>query len=84
MIYPGFFIDAFRRLTRNAQPDPKCPDDSKIGVIGHQANGAYGIHQAALRLEGDPTVYRMIVAPADAPICVNGQPIDNHFLEPLA
>lgn len=86
-IYPGFFIDAFQRWSRIAKEreiDTSSPDDSKITVEGHQANGTYGIHQSTLRLEGDPTIYRMIVAPADAPICVNGQPIDNHFLETLA
>lgn len=86
MIYPGFFIDTFRRWSKIAKEreiDTDAPDDSKITVEGHQANGAFGIHQAALRLEGDPTTYRLIVAPVDAPITVNGLPIDSHFLEPL-
>lgn len=52
----------------------------------HQQNAMYGLHQMRVRLPDDPTVYRLIVAPANAPIFVgreNQIPIDQHFLEPI-
>lgn len=53
----------------------------------HQSNGTWGIHQFRVRRVGDPTIYRVIVAPEDAPIFVgsapNGLAIDKHFIEPL-
>lgn len=45
----------------------------------HQQNGLYGLHQLRVRLPDDATVYRVIVAPANAPITVNGVAIDEHF-----
>lgn len=49
----------------------------------HQANGTYGIHQIRARVKGDPTTYRVIIAPADVPLSVGYQPIDQHFAEPI-
>lgn len=49
-----------------------------------QSNSLYGVHQARLRLAGDDTVYRLIIAPADAPISIGGCAADDHFAKPLA
>lgn len=61
----------------------KIAANDAIILTGHQSNGAFGIHQAALRLTGDPVLYRIIIAPADAPLEVNGRPIGDHFAAPL-
>jgi len=71
MIYPGFILASVKFDT---------PD---ITTDQHQSNGAYGIHQARVRINDDGTAYRLIIAPADAPITVNGVPIDNHFSESI-
>ncbi|HEX3884777.1 MAG TPA: hypothetical protein VHW66_19140 [Stellaceae bacterium] len=49
----------------------------------HQSNGAWGIHQLRLRLPFDDQDYRVIIAPANAPITVGGIPVDQHFSYPL-
>lgn len=36
----------------------------------HQQNAMYGAHQLRVRLPNDPTEYRAIVAPANAPISI--------------
>lgn len=74
MIYPGYIIDTIRKaITRNVP----------MAISNHQANGCYGIHQCKVKVKDDPTVYRLIVAPADAPITINGRPIGDHFAQPL-
>lgn len=77
MIYPGFIIAKIAEWARK-EPAPDC-----IAVDGHQGNGLYGIHQARVTMQGDPTTYRLIIAPADAPITINGRPIGEHFAQPL-
>jgi hypothetical protein len=54
-----------------------------ITISHRQANGAHGVHQALVLLDGDPTHYRMVLAPADAPITLYGRPIDHAFMAPL-
>jgi len=78
MIYPGFIVSKIREWAR---AEPASTD--RITVDGHQCNGAYGVHQARVQLAGDPTTYRLIIAPADAPITINGRPIGEHFAQPL-
>ena len=48
-----------------------------------QSNSLYGIHQARVRVAGDPTAYRLIVAPMDAPISIGGCSADTHFTRHL-
>lgn len=55
----------------------------RVTLDNHQQNGAYGVHQQRVRLAGDPLTYRLILAPADAPIEINGWPIGDHFALPL-
>lgn len=69
--------DALRRENAaNANVD-------RVTIENHQQNGSYGVHQATVKLGGDPTTYRLILAPADAPITINGHPIGEHFALPL-
>jgi len=81
MIYPGHIIATIRAWARADQEANPC--QSPITVDGHQGNGLYGIHQARVTMQGDPTTYRLIIAPADAPITINGRPIGEHFAQPL-
>ena len=55
----------------------------EITIDNGQANGMHRVHQCRVRLAGDPTVYRMILAPADAPIELYGRPIGDAFAQPL-
>lgn len=75
MIYPGHIISVIADFARRSA--------GMIKVDNHQGNGAYGVHQARVTLPDDPTTYRLIIAPADAPITINGRPIGEHFALPL-
>lgn len=56
---------------------------NRLTISNRQSNGSHGIYQALLTLEGDPNNYRLILAPANAPITINGRPIGEHFAKPL-
>jgi len=75
MIYPGHIISLIAEFARRSG-EPFTMD-------GHQCNGLHGVHQARVTAPGDPTTYRLIIAPADAPIEINGRPIGEHFALPL-
>lgn len=77
-IFPGFILS---RLGEWAGRDDD--DKERITIDNHQGNGAHGVHQARVRLAGDPTVYRLIIAPADAPISIGGREIATYFAQPL-
>lgn len=79
MIYPGHIL---AKLANWARADDRYVTD-RVTIDGHQGNGSYGVHQARVQLSGDPTTYRLILAPADAPIMINGRPIGEHFAKPL-
>ena len=82
MIYPGFIMARLARWC--AEHAARVGDQAEIMTIdNHQSNGSHGVHQARVILSGDPTTYRMLIAPADAPITINGQPIGEHFAKPL-
>lgn len=55
----------------------------EISIDNHQQNAGDGVHQCRVRLEGDSAVYRMILAPADAPITLYGRPVGEAFAKPL-
>lgn len=74
LIYPGFVAAEIVRALRR---------ETCARVDQHQGNGAWCVHQLRVRLPDDPTVYRVIVAPADAPLAIGSQPIDEHFREPI-
>lgn len=77
-IFPGFILS---RLAEWARLDDD--DKERITIDNHQGNGAHGVHQARVRLAGDPTVYRVLVMPADAPIQIGGRAIADYFPRPL-
>jgi hypothetical protein len=74
VVYPGFIASLISRA---------LPMQAEAAVDQHQANGCYGVHQLRAKLAGDPTTYRIIIAPADAPIFVGKTPADSHFLESI-
>lgn len=61
----------------------KMGSDREITIEPVVENAMHGLHQARVRLSDDPTVYRLILAPADAPLTYRGELIDNAFAEPL-
>ena len=81
----GLLASTIQRLL-NVEAPPR--DFLGADAQQHQQNGAYGAHQLAVymvspdSLEGQ--IYRVIVAPADAPISIGGVPADQHFSEPLS
>lgn len=79
-IFPGFILS---RLADWARRD--SDENERITIDNHQGNGVYGVHQARVRLKGDPTVYRLIIAPANAPIFINDdkRPVADAFAQPL-
>ena len=81
MIYPGHIIAAIRRWAELYKEEGG--EELAITLAGHQSNGLYGIHQARMTMQGDPATYRLIIAPADAPITINGRPSGEHFAQPL-
>ena len=76
----GFIATMIRRAVRDWSADK--PTDA-ITISAAQQNGSFGIYQACVHLAGDPTTYRLLLAPDDAPIAVNGRPISEHFALPL-
>jgi hypothetical protein len=80
--YAGFILSSIRAALRNRCMADRAEADA-ITVDNSQTNGSYGVHQARVRLRGDPNTYRLILAPADAPITINGRPIGEHFAMPL-
>lgn len=80
MIYPGLIIATIKGALADYQ---HTKGEAHLTVDGHQSNGSYGLHQARVTMAGDPTTYRLIIAPADAPITINGRPIGEHFAQPL-
>jgi divalent metal cation (Fe/Co/Zn/Cd) transporter len=77
-IFPGFILS---RLAEWARLDAEASD--RIAIDNHQANGVHGVHQARVRLAGDSTVYRLIIAPPDAPIAIDGRDAATYFAAPL-
>lgn len=80
MIHTGYILAAIC----SALKESYCREIAKeITLDGRQGNGLHGIHQARVTLQGDPTTYRLIIAPADAPLEIGGRPIGEHFALPL-
>jgi hypothetical protein len=78
--FTGMILSTLRRgINRTIDGEPAYG----LTIGDMQGNGSHGVYQASVRLEGDPTLYRLILAPADAPIQINGHPIDQHFARPL-
>ncbi len=75
MVYPGFIAATIRRLLNG--------DSIEQPVSEHQQNGLYAVHQLLIKLPNGPTLYRVLIAPADAPLKIGDTPADQHFTYPL-
>ena len=79
--FAGHIMAALRSLV--AADARANPCQSPISVDNLQQNSMDGIQQARVRLQGDPRTYRLILAPAEAPITYEGRPIGDAFAKPL-
>lgn len=57
--YSGFIVNLLRVLTND------MPAGSNKLTIDEHRYEASGLHQARVRLDGDPTEYRLVLAPVD-------------------
>jgi hypothetical protein len=61
-----------------------------ITVDQQQQNAFFGIHQVRVRIPDDPRPYRLVLAPADAPLSATvsdvgpGIPLDSHMAHPIS
>ncbi len=82
IVRPGYIASTVKRLLGLVSGD-EFPG-KEFTVDQFQSNHAYSVHQLRVRIAGDATPYRVIIAPADAPVFIGCCPADQHFLEPLA
>lgn len=77
--FTGLILTHIRNAVKaaNAQADSAKSDIVMIDNV--QENGVWGVHQARVMLDNDETVYRLILAPADAPIKIGTMDADDHF-----
>lgn len=80
--YTGLIASSIKRLI-NGWQHPAHTEFAGAIADQRQMNGAYGVHQMRVRLPDDPTVYRVLVLPAEAPVSIGGVPADQHFSEPM-
>src|SRR5438105_2032015 len=78
--YTGLLASTISRLL-NVEAPPAAFEGAD--AYEHQQNAAYGVHQLAVKQAGDPRLYRVIVAPAEAPITIGDVRADQHFAYPL-
>lgn len=62
----------------------KALSGTDLTVDQPQSNGMWAVHQFRLQRPGDPMAYRVIIAPANAPVFIGEVSADLHFAEPLA
>lgn len=74
--YTGTILQRIRRALQQVA-------SADVALDQEQQNAMDGVHQARVRLADDPTVYRLILAPADAPITLYGRLIGDCFAEPI-
>lgn len=80
LYHPGWIIMCLKKAAKMLEGD-----EDEITIENHQSNGMYCVHQARVRLKGDPATYRLILAPENAPIFINDdkRPVAEAFAEPL-
>lgn len=78
--HPGFILLRLGQVAKQLEGT-----EDEISIENHQSNGMYCVHQARVRLKGDPATYRLILAPENAPIFINDdkRPVAEAFAEPL-
>lgn len=82
MIYPGYIMARIARWADEHSRKVKGDNsDHLIVILNHQENALHGIHQSTVLMSEDRAIYRLIVAPADAPIFIGDAklPIDHVF-----
>jgi hypothetical protein len=80
--FAGLAISLIRGAIKRRNDLPEAYG-CKIEIDQLQENHIYGIHQARIKIEGDDNIYRLILAPLDAPLRVGPCEIDQHFLNPM-
>lgn len=78
--FTGFIVSRIRRAVAASNADHS---GEEVTLDNVQQNGMWGVYQARVRLAGDATVYRLLLAPANAPIRVQGRDIEDYFAQPL-
>jgi hypothetical protein len=80
MHFSGIIANSIKRLVNG-----HAPQDGFAGAVAseHQQNALWGIHQLLVRVPNDPTLYRVLIAPADAPIKIASGTADQHFSYPI-
>lgn len=79
-VYSGFLAAQIRRVLLEGGISPEA---TGLNVDQFQSNGMYACHQLRVTLPDGMGTYRVIVAPADAPVSIGGVSAEEHFLEPL-
>lgn len=77
--YAGFLTGQIRRALLENQPAVQ----GGLVVDQFQSNGLYACHQLRVTLPDGMGTYRVLVAPADAPLKVGDVAAEEHFMEPL-
>jgi hypothetical protein len=79
--FAGLIITHIRSAMKAATA-AYAPDMITIDQL--QQNSMWGVQMARVRLSDDPRTYRLILAPAEAPVMIGNVPADQYFNEPLA
>lgn len=79
-VYTGLVATQIRRSLLEGN---LIPDANGLQVDQHQQNGAWAVHQLRVTLPDGMGTYRVIVAPADAPVFIGKVHADHHFNEAL-
>lgn len=80
--FTGLILTQIRNAVKAASTHVDGADVITVDQL--QQNAMWGAHMARVRLAGDPRTYRLILAPAEAPVMIDGRPADQYFNEPLA
>lgn len=70
-------------IRRSLLEDKKTVDANGLQVDQHQSNGMWAVHQLRVVLPEGMGTYRVIIAPANAPVFIGKVSADEHFSEPL-
>lgn len=73
-VFSGLIAHTLAKLVR---------EHAGVTADQEQSNGLWCVKQFRVVLPGDTMAYRVIVAPANAPVFIGGVAADEHFSEPL-
>jgi hypothetical protein len=80
--FAGLIITQIRNAVKAAAAHTDGADVITVDQL--QQNAVWGVQMGRVRLAGDPRTYRLILAPAEAPVMIGNVPADQYFNEPLA